>query len=290
MTTPVVDAHHHLWDPAHADYPWMTDELAAIRRRFDVDDLVPSLDAAGVDATVLVQARSSAEESRELLATASGWERIAGVVAWVDLANPAVGDELAALRDGPGGDRLVGIRHQVHDEPDPEWLTRDDVRRGIAAVADADLAYDLLVRSRELPAARALVASMPDARFVVDHLAKPPIRTGALQPWADLVSAWADLPNAAWKLSGLVTEADWEDWTPDDLVPYVDHALSTLGPDRLIFGSDWPVCTLAASYAQVVEAARLVTGRCSDAERDAIFAGNAKRVYWPGSEITGRDG
>ncbi len=237
-----------------------------------------------------MQTRSSVDETREFLATAAATPFIRGVVGWVDLTDPAIGDVVTALRADPGGDRLVGIRHQVHDEPDPEWLTRDDVRRGIAAVADADLAYDLLVRSRELPAARALVASMPDARFVVDHLAKPPIRTGALQPWADLVSAWADLPNAAWKLSGLVTEADWEDWTPDDLVPYVDHALSTLGPDRLIFGSDWPVCTLAASYAQVVEAARLVTGRCSDAERDAIFAGNAQRVYWPGSAITGRDG
>lgn len=286
----IIDAHHHLWEPSVGDYPWLTDELAVIRRRFGPDDLAPLLRETQVAGTILVQTRSSVDETREFLATAAATPFIRGVVGWVDLTDPAIGDVVTALRADPGGDRLVGIRHQVHDEPDPEWLTRDDVRRGIAAVADADLAYDLLVRSRELPAARALVASMPDARFVVDHLAKPPIRTGALQPWADLVSAWADLPNAAWKLSGLVTEADWEDWTPDDLVPYVDHALSTLGPDRLIFGSDWPVCTLAASYAQVVEAARLVTGRCSDAERDAIFAGNAQRVYWPGSAITGRDG
>ena len=286
----IIDAHHHLWDPAVGDYPWLTDELAVIRRRFGPDDLAPLLQESEVSGTMLVQTRSSVDETREFLATAAATPFIRGVVGWVDLTDPAIGDNLAALRAGPGGDRLVGIRHQVHDERDAEWLARDDVRRGIAAVADADLAYDLLVRSRELPAAYALVASMPDARFVVDHLAKPPIRTGVLHPWADLVSAWADLPNASWKLSGLVTEADWEDWTPDDLVPYVDHVLSTIGPDRLIFGSDWPVCTLAASYAQVVEAARLVTGRCSDTERDAIFAGNAWRVYRLGSEITGRDG
>ena len=286
----IIDAHHHFWDPTVADYPWLTDELAVIRRRFGPDDLAPLLRETGVSGTILVQTRSSLDETREFLATAAATPFIRGVVGWVDLTDPAIGDVIAALRGGPGGDRLVGIRHQVHDEPDPEWLARDDVRRGIAAVADADLAYDLLVRSRELPAAHALVASMPDGRFVVDHLAKPPIRTGALQPWAELVSAWADLPNASWKLSGLVTEADWEDWTPEDLVPYVEHALSTLGPDRLIFGSDWPVCTLAASYPEVVEAARVVTAQSSDAEREAIFAGNARRLYRLGSESTARDG
>jgi L-fucono-1,5-lactonase len=286
----IIDAHHHFWDPAVNDYPWLTDELAVIRRRFGPEDLAPLLQASGVSGTILVQTRSSVEETRDFLATAAATPFIRGVVGWVDLTDPAIGDVLGALRDAPGGDRLVGVRHQVHDEPDGRWLARDDVRRGIAAVADADLVYDLLVRSRELPAAQALVASMPDARFVVDHLAKPPIRAGVLQPWADLVSAWADLPNASWKLSGLVTEADWEAWSPDDLVPYVDHALSLLGPDRLIFGSDWPVCTLAASYAQVVEVARIVTARSSDAERDAIFAGNAIRVYRLGSATPGRDG
>ncbi len=257
----------------------MTDELAAIRRRFDVDDLVPLLDAAGVDATVLVQARSSAEESRELLATASGSERIAGVVAWVDLANPAVGDELAALRDGPGGDRLVGIRHQVHDEPDPDWLLRPDVVRGLVAVERAGLVYDLLVRMRELPAALEIARTLPGLRLVIDHLAKPPIRDRALSPWADRLAPVAALPNVWGKLSGLVTEADWASWTVDDLRPFVDRALEAFGPERLLFGSDWPVSLLAAPYPRVVATARLLIEDLGEAERDAVMGGTAVEVY-----------
>ncbi len=139
--------------------------------------------------------------------------------------------------------------------------------------------YDLLVRSRELPAARALVASMPDARFVVDHLAKPPIRDGAFEPWAALVTSFGGLANAAWKLSGLVTEADWVRWTPADLAPYVDHALDVLGAERLIFGSDWPVCLLAATYPTVLATARELTADLTDTERAAVFGVNARTVY-----------
>jgi L-fuconolactonase len=275
----IVDAHHHFWDPARAAYPWLTDDLAPIRRAFAPADLRPLLDAGGIDATVLVQTRSSLDETREFLATAAAVPFILGVVGWVDLTDPAVAEVIAALRDGPGGDRLVGIRHQVHDEPDPGWLLRDDVRRGIRAVADAGLVYDLLVRSRELPAARDVVASMPDARFVVDHLAKPPIRDGALEPWAGLVASFGSFGNASWKLSGLVTEADWERWTPADLAPYVEHALDVLGADRLIFGSDWPVCLLAAPYASVLGTARESTAGLTDTERAAVFGRNARAVY-----------
>ena len=275
----IVDAHHHFWDPARADYPWLTDELATIRRAFGPADLQPALEAAGVDATVLVQTRSSLDETREFLATAAATPFIRGVVGWIDLTDPAAEDALAALRDGPGGDRLVGIRHQVHDEEDPEWLLRGDVRRGIRAVGRAGLAYDLLVRSRELPAAREIVASMPDTRFVVDHLAKPPIRDGEFQPWADLAASFRDVPNVWWKLSGLVTEADWQRWEPSDLAPFVDHVLDVFGPERLIFGSDWPVCLLAASYERVVATARELTADLSDAERAAVFGGNARAVY-----------
>ncbi len=275
----IVDAHHHFWDPGRGDYPWLTDELATIRRPFGPIDLAPLLQADGVDASILVQTRSSLDETREFLATAAAFPFIQGVVGWVDLTDPAVGDVIAALRDGPGGDRLLGIRHQVHDEPDPAWLLRDDVRRGIRAVADAGLVYDLLVRSRELPAAREVVASMPDARFVVDHLAKPPIRDGALEPWAGLVASFGPFANAWWKLSGLVTEADWERWTPGDLAPFVDHALDVLGPERLIFGSDWPVCLLAAPYPQVLAAARESTAGLTATERAAVFGRNARTVY-----------
>ena len=279
----MIDAHHHIWDPGIAEYPWLTDELAAIRRRYTPDDLAPLLVPAGVESTVLVQTRSSVEETRDFLATASATSYIRGVVGWVDLTDPSVAEVLAALREGPGGDRLVGIRHQVHDEPDPDWLSRRDVRRGIAAVVEAGLVYDLLVRSRELPAARTLVASMPNGRFVIDHLAKPPIRERSFEPWAALVSAWADVPNTSWKLSGLVTEADWDQWRQDDLAPYTDYALEVLGSDRLMFGSDWPVCLLAATYAEVVEAAVALTRQLSIDERRAVLAENARHTYRLGS-------
>jgi L-fuconolactonase len=279
MTSPVIDAHHHLWDPALADYPWMTDELAPIRRRFDVDDLVPLLDATGVDATVLIQTRSSAAESREFLATAAGSGRIAGVVGWVDLTSPAVADQLAALRDGPGGERLIGIRHQVHDEPDPDWLLRPDVVRGLVAVERAGLVYDLLVRARELPAALEIARTMPGLRLVIDHLAKPPIRDGAMFPWSERLGLFSPLSNVACKLSGLVTEADWTTWSTEDLAPYVDRALELFGPGRLLFGSDWPVSLLAAPYERVVDTARALIAGLSRAEQGAVMGGTAVGVY-----------
>jgi L-fuconolactonase len=275
----IIDAHHHLWDPARADYPWLTDDFAPIRRAFTPDDLAPALAAAGVDGTVLVQTRSSLEETREFLATAAATPWIRGVVGWVDLTDDAVAEAIERLRDGPGGDRLVAIRHQAQDEPDPRWLLRPDVVRGIRAVADTGLAYDVLVRPRELPAAAELVRSMPDARFVVDHLAKPPIQTGDLQPWADLVRGFAGLDNTWWKISGLVTEADWERWRPADLAPFVELALEAVGPGRLIFGSDWPVCLVAATYAEVIAAARELTGSLTPSERAAIFGETARAVY-----------
>jgi L-fuconolactonase len=275
----IVDAHHHVWDPATADYPWLTDELAAIRRRFTPDDLAPELAATGVDATVLVQTRASREETTEFLALAAATPFIRGVVGWVDLTDPGVAEAIEALRAGPGGNRLVGVRHQVHDEPDPDWLVRDDVVRGIAAVGAAGLTYDLLVRARELPAALELARRLPAVRFVIDHLAKPPIATGPPEPWRERIAAFADLQHVSCKVSGLVTEADWSTWAAADLQPYVDHAIDVFGPDRLIFGSDWPVCLLAASYEVVVEAALTTLGALDVLEQAAVMGANATRVY-----------
>jgi L-fuconolactonase len=201
------------------------------------------------------------------------------VVGWVDLTDPGVGGTLDALRGGPGGEWLVGIRHQVHDEPDPDWLLRPDVRRGLAAIEAADLTYDFLVRPRELPAALVIAREMPDLRFVLDHLAKPTIRSGATEPWATLLSPFAELPNVACKLSGLVTEADRATWQVADLAPFVEIALETFGPRRLMFGSDWPVCLLAASYADVVAAARDLTAQLSGGERASVFGGAAESAY-----------
>ena len=275
----VIDAHHHTLDPARFDYPWLTPELSVIDRRFGPDDLLPELVAAGIDRTILVQTIASVEETREFLATAATTPIIGGVIGWVDLTDRGAGDTIEAFRDGPGGEWLVGIRHQVHDEPDPDWLLRPDVRRGLAAVDEAGLAYDLLVRPRELPAALTVAREMPGLRFVIDHLAKPPIRTGATEPWARLLRPFGELPNVSCKLSGLVTEADPMTWQVADLAPYLEIALEIFGARRLIFGSDWPVCLLAATYPEVVAAARQLTAGLSATERAAVFGGAAEAVY-----------
>ena len=275
----VIDAHHHFWDPENTEYPWLTDELAAIRRRFGPEDLSPNLVLAGVEATVLVQTRSSLDETREFLGIASATPYIRGVVGWLDLTDPGITDTISELRASPGGERLVGIRHLLHEESDPDWLLRPDVQRGIAAVGRAGLVYDLLVRSRELPAATALVRRLPDVRFVVDHLAKPQIALGRREPWASLMAELGPCQNVAAKLSGLVTEADWTGWIASDIQPFVDVALEVFGPSRIMFGSDWPVCLLAAPYEVVLGAAQTMTSRLSPTEQAAIFSRTAELVY-----------
>jgi L-fuconolactonase len=280
--TLVVDAHHHFLDPARTTYPWLGPEFAPIDRRFGPDDLAPEMAAAGIDCSIVIQTVSSAEETRAFLATATTTPSIAGVVGWVDLTDPAVAVSIDEIRSWPGGDRLVGIRHQVHDEPDPEWLLRPEVRRGVLAVEAASLTYDVLVRTRELPVALTVVRAQPSTRFVIDHLAKPPIASGDLARWASRLRPFGDLENTWCKLSGLVNEADWHAWRVADLVPAVEVALEIFGPSRLIFGSDWPVCLVAASYGQVVGAARELTAGLSDSERASIFGGASQRAY-PGS-------
>lgn len=276
----VVDSHQHFWDPANADYPWMmSDELAPIRKPFAPADLRPLLRKAEVDATVLVQTRSSFEESQEFLQISGETDFVAGVVAWVDLTAPDVADRLGELRDHPHGDALVGIRHQVHDEPDADWLLRKEVERGLQAVGDAGLVYELLVRPRELPAALTVAQRFPDTRFIIDHIAKPPIAAGEIEPWAERLELFSDLDHVACKLSGMVTEADWDHWEPQDLVPYVAHVVDVFGEHRLLFGSDWPVCLLAAPYGRVKEALDYTLDRVGVADRSAIFGGNAVRMY-----------
>ena len=277
----MIDSHHHFFDPENRDYPWMTGEAAALRRRFGPEHLQPLLSASGVDATVLVQTVGEVAETREFLATAAETPFIAGVVGWVDLTAPDVGDTIAALRDGPGGEYLVGIRHQVHDEPDPDWLLRHDVGQGLTAVADAGLVYDLLLRPRELPAAIDVTRRIPGLRFVVDHLAKPPIASGEVEEWATLMRGFAAQEHVACKLSGMVTEAG-PDWTPEQLVPYVGTVLQIFGEDRVMFGSDWPVCTLTASYDEVVGALRSVLGRLGPLTSETlrnIWGDTATRWY-----------
>jgi L-fuconolactonase len=269
-----IDAHHHLWDTSLRDYPWMDGPWAdPLRGRFGPAEL--SSAAKGFDATIVVQALSCEEETRALLATAAATPQVVGVVGWTDLTAPDVADRLAALRAAPGGDHLVGIRHQVQDEPDPAWLLRHDVRRGLRAVATAGLVYDLLVKPRDLPAAIEITTLLPGLGFVLDHLGKPAVGEGS-DIWRDALVALADRPNVTAKLSGLVTEADWRCWKAADLAPYLDHALTTFGPSRLMFGSDWPVCTLAAPYSKVVD---LVDSAVTPADRAQVFGGTATRRY-----------
>lgn len=252
----IVDSHHHFWDPSHAEYPWMTGAYEQLKRPFGPSDLAPLLKAAGVVTTVVVQARQDLAETQSLLSLTAEHEWLGGVVGWVDLTDPDLASTLAEIKDSPDGSALVGVRHLVHDEPDPHWLTRDDVMRGLEAVAEAGLVYDLLVRSRELPAATEAARRLPVLHFVIDHMAKPPISSGEFEPWAERLQAIAGLPNVRCKISGLVTEADWASWSRGDLERYVGMTVEWFGPTRIMWGSDWPVCTLAASYDEVVTVSR----------------------------------
>jgi L-fucono-1,5-lactonase len=280
MTAGIVDAHHHLWDLSVRDQDWITGAaLAPLRRDFLLGDYQPLATQDGVCSSVVVQTVTVPGETPELLALAATSDLIAGVVGWADLTAPGLADRIAELTSGPGGDKLAGLRHQVQSEPDPDWLTRPDVLRGLAAVADAGLAYDLVITAGQLPAAARAAAAVPDLLFVLDHLGKPAIASGTTQPWDRDLRRLAALPNTAAKLSGLVTEADWHRWQVADLRPYTDTALDAFGAGRLMFGSDWPVCTLAASYGEVLRAARDLTADLSDAEREAVFTGTATRLY-----------
>jgi L-fuconolactonase len=278
VTAVRVDAHHHLWDLSRRPQPWIAGEaLAPIDRTFELAELRPLLAEHGIGATVLVQSSSSLEETRELLALArESGGLVAGVVGWADLTDPALPDVLADLAArGP----LAGIRHQVQDEPDARWLDRPDVRAGLAAVGAAGLVYDLLVTPEQTEAAIAAVRDLPEVRFVLDHAGKPPIASGAWQPWADRLTELAALPNVWCKLSGLITEAGFDTWRPQDVLPYARHVLDAFTPARVLFGSDWPVCTLAGRYADVFALAEQAVAALSPAEQEAVLGGTASEVY-----------
>ncbi|GAA0412404.1 amidohydrolase family protein [Microbispora corallina] len=277
-----IDAHHHLWDLSRRPQPWLGPaEMAPIRRDFALSDYSAAAGEADIGASVLVQVLPDAEETREFLALAARSATVAGVVGWADLTRPGLGGELAALAASSGGNLLRGVRHLVQGEADPRWLARDDVRAGLRRVAAAGLVYDLLVLPHQLPAAIETVRAVPELSFVLDHLAKPPVATGELEPWAGLVRELAAEPNVTAKLSGLITEAVWDRWDAAALRPYVAVALEAFGPGRLMFGSDWPVCLLAGSLPAWAETAGelLTDAGLTSAERDAVFGGTAERVY-----------
>ncbi|MDR7384998.1 amidohydrolase family protein [Promicromonospora iranensis] len=295
MQLDVVDAHHHLWVRSRTPQGWIDPVvMAALDADFTPADLPAA--AHGVSTTIVVQSANLWSEGRELLAIAASdagrAARIGGVVAWVDLLDPGVADRVGALRSGPGGAALVGLRTQVQAEADPAYLDRADVRRGIAAACTAGavrpggLVFDLVVRAEQLPACARLAAALPEVSFVLDHLGKPRLDSGGGAGNAVRLAAWerdlADLavrPNVTAKLSGLVTEARWDAWRPDDLRPAVDRALEVFGPDRLMFGSDWPVCLLASDYGGWMTTLGDLLAGLSEDESAAVWAGTARRVY-----------
>jgi len=276
-----VDAHHHVWDIAAVrDQPWMApDTIAPIRRSFSIDEFAAEALSHGVDSSVVVQTVAGITETEELLDLAAVSTLVAGVVGWVDVEAPDVGDQLDLLLARPSGSWLVGIRSLAEYQPDPAWLARPAVLSGLREVARRGLCNDLLVISHQLNAAVTATREVRDGRFVLDHLAKPQIAAGVFQPWARELSELAQQENVMAKISGLVTEANWSTWAPSDIRPYVDHALSAFGPDRLIFGTDWPVCTLAASYRGIVDLAEQFVGTLSIDEQAAVFGANATKTY-----------
>ncbi len=271
-----IDAHQHFWIYDRREYEWIDETMAPLQRDFLPVDLKHELEAEGFQGSIAVQARQSLQETRWLLELAGHSPFILGVVGWVDLRSPEVGKKLRWLAKNP---KLVGIRHVVQSEPDDRFLLQPDFLRGISVLAEFDLAYDILIYPKHLPLAAEFVRHFPGQRFVLDHLAKPPIKARGLHPWKEGIAELAANPNVYCKLSGLVTEADWKEWKPEDMSPYLEAAFEHFGPNRLMIGSDWPVCTLGGSYSRVMGIVREYLSGYSEAEREAILGGNAKH-FW----------
>jgi L-fuconolactonase len=276
-----IDTHQHYWRYDAADYAWIDDRMPGLKRDRLPGDVRPAMTRAGFDAAIAVQARQTPDETASLLALADSHPFIAGVVGWVDLMADDVEARLAAHAAHP---KLVGMRHIVQDEPDDRFLLRPDFCRGVARLADFGLTYDILIYPRHLPLVVDFVGRFPGQRFVIDHLAKPEIAHGRLDRWARDLEAVAACPDVHAKLSGLVTEASWEHWTPADLALYLDVALDLFGPDRLMVGSDWPVCTLAAGYERTMSVFTTYLAGRPERARQAILGGNASRFYRCGGE------
>lgn len=266
-----IDAHQHFWQYSSHEYGWIDDSMASIRRDFMPGHLQPLLENNGFQGSVVVQVRQTLDETRWLLELADANPFILGVVGWVDLRSPELRAQLESLAGKP---KLVGIRHIVQSEPDG-FLLRPDFLHGISVLEEFDLAYDILIYPKHLPSAVEFVRRFPGQRFVLDHLAKPSIKSGPIEDWARGIRELASFPNVYAKLSGLVTEADWKEWKPVDIRPYLDVAFECIGPGRLMIGSDWPVCLCAASYERTMEVVTTYLDRYSATEREAVLGGNA---------------
>ena len=270
-----LDSHQHFWSYDAAQYPWIP-AGSPLHRDWLPEDLAPLLAASGLDGCIAVQARQTVEESRWLLALADRAAIVRGVVGWVDLRSEKVGAQLAELARHP---KFRGVRHVVQDEPDADFMLGAEFQRGIGALHQFGLTYDILIFPKQLPAAIALARKFPDQPFVLDHIAKPPVKDGVLSPWREQIRELAKTPNVSCKVSGMVTEANWSGWKPADFAPFLDVVLNAFGVDRLMYGSDWPVCLLAGSYQQVHGLAGDFTKSFSPADQAKFFGGNAAKFY-----------
>jgi L-fuconolactonase len=271
-----IDAHQHFWIYNPHEYDWIDESMGMIRRNFLPEDLEPELQRNNVQGSVAVQARQTLEETRWLLELAQQSPKILGVVGWVDLCSPNVDSQLEEFSKHP---KLVGVRHIVQSEPDDRFLLRKDFVRGISLLEEFDLAYDILIYTKHLPVAAEFVERFPKHRFVLDHLAKPPIKTGEIEAWTLGIRRLAAFQNVWCKLSGLVTEAHWQRWKSEDIRPYLDVAFEAFGADRLMIGSDWPVCLVAGSYGRTLDVVNNYVQGIPAHARGAVLGENASR-FW----------
>lgn len=271
-----IDAHQHFWHYDAQEYAWINESMAALKRDFLPPDLRPLLSRWGFQGCVAVQARQSLAETRWLLSLTDEYQYVRGVVGWVDLCSAELPAQLEELAKHP---KLVGVRHVVQDEPDDDFVLRADFQRGIARLAEFELTYDVLIYPRQLRAATKLVAAFPDQPFVLDHIGKPDIAHGSMKPWEAGIRELGRLPNVCCKLSGMVTETHWKRWRPEDFMPYLEVVFEAFGADRLMIGSDWPVCTLSGEYGPVMDIVMRAIEYFPGEARDKILGRNCSRFY-----------
>jgi L-fuconolactonase len=275
-----IDSHHHLWDLKTLDREWIIGEkLAPIKRTFAMEEFQEDRASSSIDLSILVQSATSYAEIREMFDLAQEHRSIAGLVAWIDMSSMDCIDLLDSYLDLPGAERLVGIRDGAQGRVDIGWLNSENVVRNVMKLASKNLAFDLLVDPPHLPASILLVKQVPEVTFILDHIGKPNIATGEISEWSTVIKELAKLKNIYCKISGMATEANWKNWQVEDFRPYFEVVLNAFGIDRIMFGSDWPVCNLAASYQQVVEIAEYLVSELSESERNKFWAKNARTAY-----------
>jgi L-fuconolactonase len=271
-----IDSHQHFWNYNQNHYGWISDEMEILRKNYLPDQLQTELSSVGFDGSIVVQARQSLEETQWLLDLADQNNFIKGVVGWVDLCSPKVEEQLIQLSRHP---ELVGVRHVIHDEMDDDFILRKDFLKGIAHLKKYGLTYDILVFPRHLPNTIQFVSQFSEQVFVLDHIAKPLIKDKKISPWKENIEKLAQFKNVYCKLSGMVTEADWKNWKPEDLIPYLDIVFAAFGPNRLMIGSDWPVCRVAGTYKQVMDVIISFIETYTDEDKNKILGGNALKAY-----------